>query len=803
MSQTPPSILLVVSDVAFGSATREALKALGSTPVIASAEDLEALPRMPYPAAVIDTVGIPVEQVLRTCRGLRAEVSDPLILLLVDPLDRIPDFGPPGALYDDFMLRGGSSAELIARVRTGLERVQDRHIARQRERERILAQVVAFSGGLGPFLGTAELFQRVGSALMNMPEVRGVYAATRSDGDSGQLQVQLELGSPAAPDAEVVRQVLTEGRIRTQVRRGDVICVVPLGSGPMGFLALRLSGVGDAQPALPLALAGLVSSAYASARLFESTKSRQLRLERGYLERHRQLARATAGLEQLSKVRDHFLAMLSHDLRSPLAVVLASCQVLEEGLAGELNARQKRSVGVIFRQCTRMTTMVEELLDNYRAGLSAVPEFAEEIDLGEIVRDTMRGYGEQFRDAGLVYEVRVEREVVVYANPSTVREVICNLVDNAMKHAREQIALRVSSDEDGERGILRVCDDGPGFPADMDALLSEKPEGESSSMGLRLCASILRRAGGALRLENLPGGGAEARIELPATSPRGEGLRLLVGCGDMDRMEELVDLLAAQWSVSGASHGEEILKQIRDGGVDLLILDTQLKGGRGGLELLADLKSDPALGVIPVLVICPPASAAEEERAHTLGALDVLSRPVNGRVLIEHVQRAAELAAGSEVGPAARTHDALTGLETPVAVLSRVIRLTEESRLAGVALPSIWVDVQDLHGINQRMGYAAGDQLLLWLSSLLKKAADPGAVVCRYTGARFVLILPGVDMGRAESICQALVREVRESRPRLGAHRTRVQILAEVQDLTADSRLFSLPGDADPPVAAQ
>ena len=789
------SILLVATDATYVASVRQSLAELGHDPVIAGDDAARALSRLPHAVAVVDTVGSGTREALSFCRACRAEVTDALVILLVDDPASLADFGAPGALYDDFMLRSSSALELQARIFGGLERVRGRRALRQRERERILSQVVEFSRGLGPFLSPEELFQRVGRALMSLPEVRGVYAATHSDRREEGLQVQLEMGVSAAPDPETANQVLSAGRVLTRIRRTDVVCVVPLGAGPMGFLALRLSRQDTTPPALPLALAGLVSSAYASARLFESTKTRQLRLERGYLERHRQLARATAGMEQLSQVRDHFLAMLSHDLRSPLAVVLASCQVLEEGLAGELNARQKRSIDVIHRQCMRMTSMVEDLLDNYRAGVSAVPEFAEEVELGELVRRTMYGYREQFRDAGLVFEVRVLTPVVVRANPTTLREVICNLVDNAMKHATESVTLTV---EGSEHGILLVHDDGPGFPEGIEARLTEKPEGEGSSMGLRLSAASVRRADGEMTLENPPEGGACVRMTLPAAGARSEELRVLVGCGDMDRLEVLVDILADSWSVSGASHGREILKQVREGNADLLVLCATLEGNYDGVELLAELKGDPALGVIPVLMICPPGDAGLVERAHTLGALDVITRPVNGRVLLEHLQRAAQMSASSKVGVVGQAHDALTGLDTPTAVNPRIRRLIGESATAGLALPALWVDVDSLHEVNQRMGYAAGDQLLLWTSTLLKKAVDPGAVISRYKGASFLLVLPGVTMERAKEIGEKLEAEVRETRPRLGAHRKRVSISVRFEDFSGGTLLLREPGEADP-----
>jgi diguanylate cyclase (GGDEF)-like protein len=783
----PLSILLVIRDPEFAQAVHRDLVALGHEPVFAGEDAASALGRLPTPVGIVDTSGLSPEDVLSTCRGLRAEVSDTFLLLLIEDPAVLSLLGIPGVLYDDFMIRSSSSLELQARISAGLERVRVRLAVRQRERQRILSQVMEFSQRLGPFLSPEELFQRVGATLMGLPEVQGVYVATSEEGSEG-FTVQLEMGLSAAPSTVTVKQVLEEGRIRTQVRRGDLICVVPLGADPIGFLALRLSRVPGSSPALPLALAGLVSSAYVSARLFASTKSRQLRLERGYLERHRQLNRATASLEQLSKVRDHFLAMLSHDLRSPLAVVLASCQVLEEGLAGELNARQKRSVNVIFRQCTRMTEMVEGLLDNYRAGASPTPEFAEAVDMGLTVQRTMSGYREQFRDAGLVFEVQVLQQSNVRFNPTTMREVICNLVDNAMRHAQESISLTV--DADGERGVLRVRDDGPGFPEGVEARLAEKPEGEGSSMGLRLCASILRRGGGRLSLRNPPEGGAEAVVELPLAGVGEETPRVLVATGDLDRLEELEEILADRWEVRGATHSEEILDQCRDGQVDIMVLDMALAGGRDGLEVLADLKADPELGVIPVVVICPPAQPALQERAHTLGALDVLVRPISGKVLLDHLGRAAKLSGSARTSFASRSHDALTGLDTAEAVRGRIVRLVRESRIAHKALPGIWVDALQLREINQRMGYAAGDQLLLWLSSLFKRSVEPGSVICRYKGSRFLLVLPSVPLQDAEALAQAMAREVKEARPRLGAMRARVEVSVEIEDFSRGSRLF-------------
>ncbi len=682
---------------------------------------------------------------------------------------------------------GGTPVEdLVARlVQLGQKHRQAFMLERAHQ---VLGRLAEWVGGMDPTVPPTTVLNRVGELMMSAEGIVGAFGAMGGPESSRSLAPILSVGMPARPAPHQVRVALTRPGPRwhplgSGEGADEALCVIPIGRAPLGLLSLRVSPPDALPTGAAESLGLLLGQGCAASLLVASTKERQVRLERGYLSRVRELRRLTSTVDRLSEVRDDFLAVLSHDLRSPLSIIQGNCQILAEGLVGEVNPRQVKTVATISRQSNRMTEMVEDLLDRFRAGSTPTPGNAELVALSDLAHQVRASHQDGLQQPGLVLEVDAPQPCTVLADPSVLRQVLGNLVDNAIKHSPEGGTITVAVYSMGTGVGVEVRDRGAGFPQEGPDLSGPVLPREHG-MGLKLCQRMMRRAGGALEFANHPDGGAITRMSLPPVLDDTGELRVVVGSGDLDRLEDLTERLGVRWDVTGITHGESLLEQVRQSPPDLLVLDQKLQGHMTGTGLLELLKGDPELGSVPVLLLVPGGHPGLAEQGHALGALGILELPLDHQELEAQVGRSERHSTEAGAKFESGKHDPLTGLDTLGTQEDRISRLQAESREATLPLPGVVVDVVALKTINQQHGYAAGDQVILWLTSQLRKRTRPGQLLIRLSSDEFLLVAPRASLAAAESAGQDLVQLIREAHPRIGASRLRITIETRVVDLS-------------------
>jgi signal transduction histidine kinase len=222
-------------------------------------------------------------------------------------------------------------------------------------------------------------------------------------------------------------------------------------------------------------------------------------------------------LQRLERSRGTVLSQVSHDLRSPLALIRAYAWVLRKEEASP--ARSDR-LQTIEEEAERVASLVEDLLLVGRRSAAGPAEAPSEIsNVGVLAARVVDRRVAQARDAGLLLELELpEREALVAIRESAVERIVGNLVENALRHASQRVRLQVVLEDDVVE--LTCADDGPGIPADELAHLFEPfwrgsagPGG--SGLGLTITRELAAAAGGGVRAENAAGGGARMIVELP------------------------------------------------------------------------------------------------------------------------------------------------------------------------------------------------------------------------------------------------------------------------------------------------
>lgn len=238
------------------------------------------------------------------------------------------------------------------------------------------------------------------------------------------------------------------------------------------------------------------------------------------------LSRQAAELEKRDTARTAWIAGISHDVRTPLSMVMGYAGELAE--APGLTEEQRAAAGVVLRQSERIRTLVNDL------NLASKLEYGMQPLRVTSVRPAalVRGVAADFLNGGLEprFSIRIAateeaQRAAVEGDAELLRRAVSNLIGNSIRHNPDGCSVDVSLESGGGLYVLGVSDDGKGYPPGLLAELNA-PEAETGlsgrCLGLTIVRQITRVHGGSARFENLPGGGCRCVLQLPCGP--GEGL---------------------------------------------------------------------------------------------------------------------------------------------------------------------------------------------------------------------------------------------------------------------------------------
>ena len=282
------------------------------------------------------------------------------------------------------------------------------------------------------------------------------------------------------------------------------------------------------------------------------------------IERMQGEARRTAdALREVDRQKTAFLAVLSHELRNPLAPIRNSVTVLEKAPPGSETAH--RALEVLRRQTDQLGRLVDDLLDVNRISHGKIEMHLERLDACEVVRRTCADARALFdsREVELTFHAPAG-PVWVDADAARLSQIIGNLLSNALKFTPRHGAVRVGIAAQGASCEVSVRDTGQGLgPAELDHVFDPFWQAERTrhghgglGLGLALVRELVAKHGGAVRAESAgPGEGATFFVQLPlasaprsttgarSASPTSSGLDVLIIEDNEDAATTLADLL--------------------------------------------------------------------------------------------------------------------------------------------------------------------------------------------------------------------------------------------------------------------
>jgi two-component system CheB/CheR fusion protein len=368
-----------------------------------------------------------------------------------------------------------------------------------------------------------------------------------------------------------------------------------------------------------------------------------------WFDRERKLASTERALRAADRRKNEFLAVLSHELRNPLAPIRNSLYVLARAKPGTDKARKAQAV--IERQTAHLTHLVDDLLDVTRIARGKVQLHRERLELGELLRSTIDDQRTTFEANGIRIESHIERgDFWVHVDPARIVQALSNLLGNAEKFTPQGGNVKVSLQRSGESVVLRVRDSGVGIADDMGPHLFEPFSQAPQSMdrtrgglglGLAMTKGLIELHDGTVTVASAgPGQGTTATVTLPleatpppaaASAPQAplRSRRVLVVDDNRDAADTLRDALAlsgheVEVSYDGPS-GVEHARKLRP---EIVICDIGLPR-MDGYEVARALRADQALRGIYLVALTGYGMPDDVEHATAAGFDLHVTKPSN------------------------------------------------------------------------------------------------------------------------------------------------------------------------------
>ncbi|RMD91067.1 MAG: response regulator [Alphaproteobacteria bacterium] len=417
--------------------------------------------------------------------------------------------------------------------------------------------------------------------------------------------------------------------------------------------------------------ANIVSVAFMALRERNAVLQAQLSQERLIDELEEARDAALAGRREAEEVARHkaeFLAVMSHEVRTPLNGILTMAEVLGRS---SLDDEQKRQVAAIAESGRMLLGIVSDILDLSRAEAGHDAPVARPVRLASLLDEGLALWRLRAREQGLSFDTAIAPDVpdTILADETRLRQILFNLLANALKFTdRGGIAVRVERFADGDNAHLRfaVSDTGIGIHRqDLERIFERFEQAETgparrhqgTGLGLAIVRDLVRLMGGRIGVDSREGEGStfwftmplipareadanepDLRDALPAP-PRTGRPRILVA--DDNRINRTVfEALLAPLDVEiiEVEDGAEAIRAAADETPDLVLMDIRMPG-TDGLTAIREIRRRRETAVLPVIALSASGRPEDEAACLAAGADAYLAKPIDSAALYRLLER--------------------------------------------------------------------------------------------------------------------------------------------------------------------
>lgn len=394
----------------------------------------------------------------------------------------------------------------------------------------------------------------------------------------------------------------------------------------------------------------------------DNTSRRRTEEEREKLLAREQQARAEA--EDANRLKDEFLATLSHELRNPLNVVIGYAEILRRSDESQSHAFVVKAADTIRRNALAQAQLVSDLLDLSRLQMGKVALNQQPVSLSTIITDAVETVRREAAAKRIALNINLDPEIlVIEGDPVRLGQVAWNLLNNAVKFTPVDGEVKIALTRDGDDARLTIEDNGQGIsPEFLPHVFEIFRQADASSarrqggmgIGLALVKQLAELHDGRVSAESKGvGTGARFSVWIPLYKPGVSGLAsertgatgalrkkfILVVDDSPETTEMLGKLLQLEGAfVESARSGAEALDIARRKNFDLVVSDISMPE-MDGYQLLQKLRELPSMANVPAVALTGYGRGADVERALEEGFAEHLTKPLDLDQLLQIVRR--------------------------------------------------------------------------------------------------------------------------------------------------------------------
>jgi len=349
-------------------------------------------------------------------------------------------------------------------------------------------------------------------------------------------------------------------------------------------------------------------------------------------------------LREIDTLKSQFLANMSHELRTPLNSIIGFSRVIMKGIDGPVSDLQQQDLSAIYNAGQHLLNMINDILDISKIEAGKMELAFDDVDIKNVVESVLSTARGLVKDKPVQLITAIEEDLpIITADPTRVRQILLNLISNAAKFTDDgSITVTASkriNQQERQEIYISVIDTGPGIGEEdqrklfipfsqVDGSPTRKVGG--TGLGLSITRLLVELHGGEIGVNSVEEMGSTFwfTLPLPETSIEVDAsdTPTVLAIDDDVQVINLYEryLSDAGYQVIAVTNPHEALEQAREIMPFAITLDIMMPDF-DGWKLLEDLKSDPKIGHIPV-VIC--SILAEHDKGMTLGATDYLTKPI-------------------------------------------------------------------------------------------------------------------------------------------------------------------------------
>jgi PAS domain S-box-containing protein len=370
------------------------------------------------------------------------------------------------------------------------------------------------------------------------------------------------------------------------------------------------------------------------------------------------LLRAKEEAERASKFKDQFLSTMSHELRTPLNAILGFSELLTDKRYGEMNERQSRYVNHIHTSGKHLLKLISDILDLSKIEAGKMEIVREDVAVDSVYTEVLSALQPLADKKSQTLIRQVEPNLYVRADPTRFKQILMNLIGNAIKFTPERGRIELAARSMDGQVRVEVSDNGPGIPLEdqqriFEAFYRQAESGkavEGTGLGLAITERLVHMHGSQLGIDSRPGQGTCFHFSFPlVVAPQVQSAQAVTAKPEIRRAPRIfvieddpasAHLIESQLSSSGYEairckeprRARELAAKLQP---DAITLDLLMKPIHG-VEVLLQLKNDPRTSKIPVIVV----TIVDQPAIGTaLGADEYLVKPVDKAALLAALER--------------------------------------------------------------------------------------------------------------------------------------------------------------------